>query len=107
VVIDSALGKDFPKVVELCNPGARIVFFGGTAGNIPELNARPLFWKQIQLIGTTMGTDEEFEAMLKLVSEHKIVPVIDEVLPLEQTQSAVDKMGRSAQFGKLVIRVNG
>lgn len=107
VIIDSALGKDFPKVVELCNPGARIVFFGGTAGNIPELNARPLFWKQIQLIGTTMGTDEEFEAMLKLVSEHKIVPVIDEVLPLEQAQSAVDKMGRSAQFGKLVIRVNG
>lgn len=107
VIIDSALGKDFPKAVELCNPGARIVFFGGTAGNIPELNARPLFWKQIQLIGTTMGTDEEFEAMLKLVSEHKIVPVIDEVLPLEQAQSAVDKMGRSAQFGKLVIRVNG
>jgi NADPH:quinone reductase-like Zn-dependent oxidoreductase len=107
VIIDSALGKDFPKVVELCNPGARIVFFGGTAGNIPELNARPLFWKQIQLIGTTMGTGEEFESMLKLVSEHKIVPVIDEVLPLEQTQSAVDKMGRSAQFGKLVIRVNG
>jgi len=107
VIIDSALGKDFPKVVELCNPGARIVFFGGTAGNIPELNARPLFWKQIQLIGTTMGTGEEFESMLKLVSEHKIVPVIDEVLPLEQTQSAVDKMGRSTQFGKLVIRVNG
>jgi len=107
VIIDSALGKDFPKVIELCNPGARIVFFGGTAGNIPELNARPLFWKQIQLIGTTMGTGEEFESMLKLVSEHKIVPVIDEVLPLEQTQSAVDKMGRSAQFGKLVIMVNG
>jgi len=106
VIIDSALGKDFPKVIELCNPGARIVFFGGTAGNIPELNARPLFWKQIQLIGTTMGTGEEFESMLKLVSEHKIVPVIDEVLPLEQTQSAVDKMGRSAQFGKLVIMVN-
>lgn len=107
VIIDSALGKDFQKVIDLCNPGARIVFFGGTAGNIPELNARPLFWKQIQLIGTTMGTDEEFEAMLKLVTAHKIVPVIDEVLPLEQTQSAIDKMGRSAQFGKLVIRVDG
>jgi len=107
VIIDSALGKDFPKVVELCNPGARIVFFGGTAGNIPELNARPLFWKQIQIIGTTMGTGEEFKAMLNLVDEHKVVPVIDEVFPLEQAQAAVDKMGKNAQFGKLVLRVNG
>jgi zinc-binding alcohol dehydrogenase/oxidoreductase len=105
VIIDSALGNDFSKVVGLCNPGARIVFFGGTAGNIPELDARPLFWKQIQIIGTTMGTAEDFSAMLNLVNEHKIVPVIDEVFPLGDTQKAIDKMGNSAQFGKLVITV--
>jgi len=105
VIIDSALGKDFNKVIGLCNPGARIVFFGGTAGNIPELDARPLFWKQIQIIGTTMGTAEDFEAMLNLVKEHKIVPVIDEAYPLADTQKAIDKMGNSAQFGKLVITI--
>jgi len=105
VIIDSALGKDFNKVVGLCNPGARIVFFGGTAGNIPELDARPLFWKQIQIIGTTMGTAEDFAAMLNLVNEHKIVPVIDEIFPLADTQKAIDKMGSSSQFGKLVITI--
>jgi len=105
VIIDSALGKDFNKVVGLCNPGARIVFFGGTAGNIPELDARPLFWKQIQIIGTTMGTAEDFEAMLNLINEYKIVPIIDEVFPLADTQKAIDKMGNSAQFGKLVITI--
>jgi len=105
VIIDSALGKDFNKVVGLCNPGARIVFFGGTAGNIPELDARPLFWKQIQIIGTTMGTAEDFSAMLNLVNEHKIVPVIDEVFPLADTQKAIEKMGSSSQFGKLVITI--
>lgn len=105
IVIDSALGKDFNKVIGLCNPGARIMFFGGTAGNIPELDARPLFWKQIQLLGTTMGTPEDFAAMLNLVNEHQIVPVIDEVFPLADTQKAIEKMRSSSQFGKLVITI--
>ncbi|QJD96512.1 zinc-binding dehydrogenase [Mucilaginibacter robiniae] len=103
VIIDSALGKDFTKVIDLCNPGARVVFFGATAGSIPELNARVLFWKQIQLLGTTMGTADEFKAMLDLINEYQIVPVIDEVFPLANAQQAVDKMGNSSQFGKLVL----
>ncbi|WP_345949946.1 zinc-binding dehydrogenase [Mucilaginibacter sp. PAMB04274] len=106
VIIDSALGKDFAKVPGLCNPGARIVFFGATAGNIPELDARTLFAKQIQLLGTMMGTPDDFTAMLNLVNEHQIVPVVDEVFPLEDAQKAVDKMGSSSQFGKLVLRVS-
>ena len=105
VIIDSALGESFNKVIGLCNPGARVVFFGGTAGNIPELNARPLFWKQIQLLGTTMGTPDDFKEMLNFVNQHQIVPVVDEVFPLNSTQKAVDKMGSSSQFGKLVITV--
>jgi zinc-binding alcohol dehydrogenase/oxidoreductase len=105
IIIDSALGKEFNKVIGLCNSGARIMFFGGTAGNIPELDARPMFWKQIQLLGTTMGTPEDFAGMLEMVNEHKIVPIVDEVFPLADTQKAVDKMGSSSQFGKLVITI--
>jgi len=105
VIIDSALGKDFAKLPDLCNPGARIVFFGATAGNIPELNPRTLFSKQIQLLGTMMGSPDDFTAMLNLVNEHKIVPVVDEVFPLSQAQQAVDKMGNSAQFGKIILTV--
>jgi zinc-binding alcohol dehydrogenase/oxidoreductase len=105
VIVDSALGSDFAKIPDLCCPGGRIVFFGGTAGNIPEINARPIFWKQLQILGTTMGTQEEFKAMLSFVKEHKIVPVIDEVFPLAEAGKAFDKMGSSRQFGKLVIRI--
>ena len=105
VVVDSALGPDFAKIPDLCNPGGRIVFFGGTAGNIPELNARPLFWKQLQLIGTTMGTQDDFEAMLAFVNEHKIVPVVDEVFALTDAKQAFDKMGGARQFGKIVINL--
>ncbi|OJW17159.1 zinc-binding dehydrogenase [Mucilaginibacter sp. 44-25] len=103
IVVDSALGPDFAKIPDLCNPGGRIVFFGGTAGNIPELNARPLFWKQLQLLGSTMGTQEEFKAMLQFINEHKIVPVVDEVLPLADAKTAFEKMGASKQFGKIVL----
>jgi zinc-binding alcohol dehydrogenase/oxidoreductase len=105
IIIDSALGKDFAKLPDLCNPGARIVFFGATAGSIPELNPRVLFSKQIQLLGTMMGSPDDFTAMLNLVNEHKIVPVVDEVFPLGNAQQAVDKMGNSAQFGKVVLTV--
>ncbi|MFD0795564.1 zinc-binding alcohol dehydrogenase family protein [Mucilaginibacter litoreus] len=105
IVVDSALGPDFAKIPDLCNPGARIVFFGGTAGNIPEINARPIFWKQIQILGTTMGTQDEFKAMLDMVNEHKIIPVVDEVYPLDNAKAAFQKMGEAKQFGKIVLSI--
>ena len=103
VIIDSALGKGFAKLPDICNPGARIVIFGGTAGDIPELNGRKLFWKQLQIIGTTMGTGEEFTAMLDLLNKHRIIPVIDEVFPLADAAKAVEKMAGASQFGKIIL----
>jgi NADPH:quinone reductase-like Zn-dependent oxidoreductase len=104
VIIDSALGDGFAKLLDLSNPGARIVIFGGTAGNIPALNGRKIFWKQLQLLGTTMGSPEDFKGMIDLVNQHKIVPVIDEIFPLSQAQNAVSKMENSSQFGKIVLK---
>jgi zinc-binding alcohol dehydrogenase/oxidoreductase len=104
VIIDSALGEGFAKLLDLSNSGARIVFFGGTAGNLPALDGRKIFWKQLQILGTTMGTKEDFEGMLNLINEHKIVPVVDEVFDLADAEKAVRKMDNSAQFGKIVLR---
>ena len=103
VIIDSALGDGFVNFIDLANPGARIVFFGGTAGNIPELNGRKIFWKQLQILGTTMGTTEEFGKMLAFVNQHKIIPVIDCILPLANANEAIKKMDNSTQFGKIVL----
>jgi len=103
VIIDSALGDGFAKFLDLSNPGARIVFFGGTAGNVPELNGRKIFWKQLQIIGTTMGTSDEFKAMVEFVNARQLVPVIDEVFPLADAEKAVQKMSDSSQFGKIVL----
>ena len=95
VIIDSALGNGFEKLLDLAKPGGRIVFFGGTAGNIPPLNGRKIFWKQLQILGTTMGSPDDFKGMVDLVNKHKIVPVIDEIFPLANTQKAISKMENS------------
>lgn len=81
-----------------------LYFFGGTAGGLPALDARKIFWKQLQILGTTMGTQEDFTAMLELINQHQIVPVVDEVFPLAEAEKAVRKMDDSAQFGKIVLR---
>lgn len=104
VIIDSAIGPDFNKVLDLANPGARIVSFGATAGETGALPFRKIFWKQLQILGTTMGTKEDFEAMLQLLNEHQIVPVIDEVFPMAEANEAIKKMGNSTQFGKIVLQ---
>ncbi len=105
VIIDSALGEGFSKFPDICNPGGRIVFFGGTAGNIPALDGRKIFWKQLQILGTTMGTNEEFKAMLDFINKHQIIPVVDEILPLADAAKALSQMENSAQFGKIVLSV--
>jgi len=104
VVIDSVLGEGFGKIPDLANPGARIVTFGATMGDTPPLNGRKVYWKQLQIIGTTMGTQEDFKAMSDFVAEHQIVPVIDEVFAMADAKKAIDKMGSSSQFGKIVLR---
>ena len=103
VIIDSALGEGFSKFPDICNPGGRIVFFGGTAGNIQSLDGRKIFWKQLQILGTTMGTNNEFEAMLDFINKHQIIPVVDEIFPLANAAKAVSQMENSAQFGKIVL----
>jgi D-arabinose 1-dehydrogenase-like Zn-dependent alcohol dehydrogenase len=88
----------------MCNPGARIGFYGGTLGKVNGLSLQPVFWKQISLLGSTMGSQEEFGEMLRFVEAHRIVPVVDEVFRLEDGNEAMEKMSNGNQFGKLVLR---
>lgn len=103
IVIDSAGGKGFPGLLKLCRPGARVGIYGGSAGKIPELSPQLLFWRQISIFGSTMGTNEEFGQMLDFVSEHGVHPVIDSVYALDQSDEAFRKMEKGSQFGKIVL----
>jgi zinc-binding alcohol dehydrogenase/oxidoreductase len=105
VIVDSALGDGFTAHLNLANPGGRIVFFGGTAGNIPALKARQLFWKQLSLLGTTMGSPADFANMLAFVNQHHIKPIVDSVYPMEDAEIALHQLGESVQFGKIVLKI--
>src|SRR5690349_22101487 len=74
IIIDSAGGNQFGKLIDLANPGARIVNFGRTAGNITDISTRLLYWKQISILGTTMGTRDEFLSMLHFLESRNIKP---------------------------------
>ena len=105
VIIDSAGGKGYNNLLKTCAPLARVVNYGGTRGNA-EFSPQLLFWKELQLIGSTMGNDYEFTQMLELVSEYKIHPIIDEIFQMDDYTSAFDKMDNSQQFGKILLSVN-
>jgi len=105
IIIDSAGGKDFNKLIELALPGGRIVNFGRTAGNISDVSTRLLYWKQLSILGSTMGTRDEFLSMLDFLESRKIKPVIDAVYPLENVVDGFKRMEESNQFGKIVLQI--
>jgi NADPH:quinone reductase-like Zn-dependent oxidoreductase len=106
VIIDSAGGSDFSKLLEVAVPGARVVNFGRTAGAVTEFMTRLLFWKQISLLGTTMGTRDEFLSMLDFLHTHQLKPVIDATYPLEEINKGFERMHQGNQFGKIVIKIS-
>ncbi len=105
VIIDSAGGAAFGPLLDAAAPGGRIVFFGGTLGNIPDLPPAKVFWKQLSILGSTMGTPQDFDDLLALVTEKGIVPVVDEVFPLAEGEAALRRLEAGAQFGKVVLKI--
>lgn len=105
LIIDSAGGKGFANLAKLCRPAARIVFYGGTRGKIEGLSPQILFWRQVTVMGTTMGSDQDFEDMLAFVNSHKIKPVIDSVFDWKESDHAFEILKASSQMGKVVLRV--
>ncbi|MGK7392258.1 MAG: zinc-binding dehydrogenase [Candidatus Cyclobacteriaceae bacterium M2_1C_046] len=104
VVIDSAGGDQVNKFINCMNPGGKIVFYGATNGLPNKIDLYRMFWNQLTLQGTTMGSDKEFFDMIKFVEKHKIHPVIDSVRPFNKILSAFKDIQGSKSFGKLVVK---
>lgn len=103
VIIDSAGGPEFHRLTDLAAPGGRICFYGGTVGNITDLVPAKVFFKQLSILGSTMGSPRDFAAMLAFVEEKKLEPVIDVVLPFEEIGNGMIRMEAGKQFGKIVF----
>ncbi len=105
VVIDSAAGPGFALLTDVAAPGGRIVLFGGTVGKIDGLIPPKIFFKHLNILGSTMGTPAEFTDMVAFVEKHRIRPVIDTVMPLAEAEAALRRMDAGQQFGKIVLAV--
>lgn len=105
VVFDSAGGAGFEALIELTAPGGRVVFYGATKGNPPVLPMRKVFWRQISLLGSTMGSPADWSAMVQYLGQHHLKPVISDVVDFDSVADAFSLMERGGQFGKIVVRV--
>jgi NADPH:quinone reductase-like Zn-dependent oxidoreductase len=104
-VIDGAGGDGVDELLNLATPGGRVVFYGATRGNPSALTVRRIFWKQLNILGTTMGSPEDFRSMIGFVGQHGIHPIVDKVFPFADGEAAMRHMDDAQQFGKIVIRV--
>lgn len=105
VIIDSAAGEGFGTLLDVAAPGGRIVFYGGTLGNIPQLPPAKVFWKQLSILGSSMGSYQDFDAMLAFVNQHQLVPVVDKVFPLAEGEAALRYLEAGRQLGKVVLAI--
>ena len=106
IIIDSAGGSSFGDLINIADNGARIVNYGATAGPPEKLDLFKVFWKQIRIQGSTMGSQADFRAMLDFVNEHEIRPIVDSTFPLIDGNTAVEQMQASPQFGKCVLTID-
>ena len=83
--------------------GGRLVSYGGTGGPAVASDVRLIFWKQLSILGTTMGPPEDFRRVMNLVFEGRLAPVIHEVMPLEEARRAHELLEAGEVFGKLVL----
>ncbi len=105
VVIDSTGGETFSKGLEILKLGGRLVSYGATTGAAGKLEIRRIFWKQLSILGSTMGTRSEFLAMLDLYEQKGLHPVVDKVFDFEHASQAHQRMEEAGQFGKIVLRI--
>jgi len=106
LVIDSVGGETFARSLDIARPGARIVTYGGTTGDA-KVRMFSIFWKHLDILGTSMGTPADFAAMLELFATTDMLPAIDEIVPLADVVTAAQRVAAGEQFGKVLLRVDG
>jgi NADPH:quinone reductase-like Zn-dependent oxidoreductase len=106
VVVDSTGAATWIPSLKSAARGGRVVTCGATTGPNPAEEIRLIFWNQLSILGSTMGSVADWNAMLAFVAESRLRPAVDSVLPLESGRSAYERMERKAQFGKIVLAVS-
>ncbi|MBA2311653.1 MAG: zinc-binding dehydrogenase [Actinobacteria bacterium] len=105
MVVDSAGGESLIQGLRSLRKGGRVVIAGATAGSTAKLDLDRLFWNQLQVIGSTMGSDADVSDMLRLVGGMKLRPVVERTFTLDQGVEALRHLDSDERFGKIVVEV--
>ncbi|MCK4566272.1 MAG: zinc-binding dehydrogenase, partial [Candidatus Thorarchaeota archaeon] len=104
IVVDSVGQATWTRSMKSLRKGGKLVTCGATSGPIAETNVNLLFWKQLEILGSTMGSRDELRTALKLVWNGTIRPTVDRILPLSKAQEAHEILEKGEQMGKLVLK---
>ncbi len=106
VVLDSVGKATWRQSIASAARGGRLLTCGATTGSDPQTDLARIFWNQLTVYGSTMGTHGEFAAMLSAVRAGRLKPVVDSVHPLSRVREAMEVMEGKRQFGKIVLGID-
>jgi NADPH:quinone reductase-like Zn-dependent oxidoreductase len=107
VVIETVGAATFDHSLKCAAPGARIVVSGATSGAEPPVNLRRVFAMQLEILGSSMGTPQEFADLMALCVQRGVRPVIDSVFPFDRAREAFERLHSGDVFGKVVLEHAG
>ena len=105
VIVDSVGKQSWPASLRSLKRGGRLLVCGATSGPMVSMDLRRLFWHQWSILGSTLGNRQEYAEIVRLAEAGKFWPVVDQVLPLERSAAAFQRLQQGEQLGKLVIEV--
>ncbi len=107
LVLDNVGAATWKSSLHALRKGGRLVTCGATSGPSPRTDIARIFWNQLSILGSTMGSRGEFRDMLAFVRRAGLRPVIDRVFPLEEGRQAQEYLEAGKQFGKVVLKISG
>jgi NADPH:quinone reductase-like Zn-dependent oxidoreductase len=105
VVVEHVGEATWATSLAAVRPGGRVVVCGATTGPNPPAQLHRVWWKQLDVLGSTMGTRADFEAAFELVRSGRARPVVDAVFPLAEARAAHERLEAGEQLGKIVLRI--
>jgi NADPH:quinone reductase-like Zn-dependent oxidoreductase len=107
VVVEHVGEATWQRSLQCARQEGRVVVCGATSGPNPPAALHRIWWKQLAVLGSTMGTRADFEGVYELVKTGRLTPVVDSVFPLEEAAAAHERMERGEHFGKIVLSIPG
>jgi NADPH:quinone reductase-like Zn-dependent oxidoreductase len=105
VVLEHVGEATWQTSLQSARAGGRIAVCGATSGPNPPAALHRIWWKQLTIYGSTMGTKADFEGAYELVKNGRTQPVVDSTFPLAEARAAHERMEAAEQFGKIVLTI--